>query len=96
MLESGKAVWDINPTGQQLTSTIVSKFSAKKYFNLNKGDIAARDDIGANMGSNPNESPVFVVFAQPMNLATDTPVLNCVATIDYIVELREPKALLQS
>lgn len=73
--------------------TVVSKFSAKRFFNVVdvKDNI---DDLGAVIGNNPNNGAFFNVYYQDLTGSTST--INVSVCIDYIVSFSEPHDIAQS
>jgi len=76
--------------GNTRTQTAMSKFSAKKFYNVK--DVKDNyDRLGALTDDNPSESAYFNIYYQQVNSVTDTK--NILVTIDYIVDFSEPKNL---
>jgi len=76
---------------------IVSKFSARKFFNVvDPLDNIGR--IGALMGTDPTESALWIIWGSVTGSPspTDTVKVNVNIVIDYIVKFSEPKDLARS
>jgi len=76
--------------GNTHSQSVVSKFSAKKFYNIK--DIKDNmDRLGALVDDNPSENAYFTIYYQQVNTVTDTK--NILVTVDYIVDFSEPKNL---
>lgn len=76
-------------------TTLVSKFSARKFYNV--ADI--RDNvnrIGAATSTNPSDVAEWHLWVQSQDKSTTGSGINLTVTIDYIVEFSEPKDIAQS
>lgn len=90
LLESENQKFKIHdPTKDIRPTTLVSYFSAKKYFGY-KDNMDNMIQYGADFGSNPLEEAYFVVYAQPVNQSSGQ-TLQHMTVIDYVVLLSEPK-----
>lgn len=77
------------------TSTLVKKFSAKKYYGVK--DVKDNyDDIGSRVTSNPNDAAFFRVWCGPASTTIDPAQYQFNITIDYIVLFSELKEQDQS
>ena len=98
LTEQGLTKWRYLAQAQtkgNATTTVVNKYSTKKFFNVSdvKDNI---EELGADVGSDPNDQATFAIWTGSMDTSADPPVVNAFVTIDYIVMMREPKALNQS
>jgi len=87
-----------NMTALQKSATkVVSKFSAKKFFNI-KDPLDNILRIGADVASNPSEGALWVIWGSVTGATTPTEVvkLNVNIVIDFIVKWSEPKDLSRS
>ena len=92
-IESGKGTWKMLQGDKSKPSTVISKYSAKKFFNVTDvNDNLNR--LGANVVSNPTESAEFHCWYFTLDASTETVYAQVV--VDYIVEFSEPKALASS
>ncbi len=75
--------------------TAISKFSAKKFFNLDnvKDNF---DRLGALVTANPEEQAYYMIFVQSADYANTGSEIQCLITIDYLIEYSEPVDLAQS
>lgn len=81
-------------THQRNSVRTVSKFSAKKWFQLK--DVKDNTDrIGAAVSTNPAINAFFGIWMNPLDLASDHTV-NVKVVIDYIVMFSKPKQLSRS
>ncbi len=95
MLEQGNTVSRAQPLSGINMRTLSRGFSAKKFFNVtNVKDNT--DRLGAAFGADPDEDAYFCVFVGAIDATANTPPVNCITTIDYLVVVSEPKQLLQS
>ncbi len=82
-------------TYQSRPTTMVSKFSTKKFFNVT--DVKDNlDRLGAPIGSNPTEEAYFVVWCGALDNTDDITGVNALITLEYIVSFSEPKEIAQS
>lgn len=76
---------------------VVSKYSAKKFFNVKdvKDNV---DRIGAGIGSNPTDEAVWILWGNSTGLEAGAAniQLNVNVIIDYCVSFNEPKDLTRS
>ena len=74
----------------------VSKYSAKKFFNLK--DVKDNNTrVGSPATGNPNELAVYQIYFGSLNgQGVSDYTMQCLVTIDYIVQWSEPKDLAQS
>lgn len=90
MIEQGRTSYKLgNTTNAMVNSKCVRKFSAKKFFNVKDVKDNA-DRLGAHTGSSPTEHAVFTIWAQALDLSTDAPNQQYLATVDYITLWSEP------
>lgn len=77
--------------------TLTKKFSAKRWFGV-KDVVDNKSSYGANFGYNPSDSAYYGIFVGSLDdtYTDNPPKFNIAVTIDYIVELSEPKELVQS
>lgn len=75
-------------------TTLVKKFSMKKFFGLKK--YTNRTGMGAQFGYNPTDRAWFIIYAFPQDPVRDQGEVTCYVTIEYIVMLTEPKDIAQS
>lgn len=92
MIESGRSTWNyiwygIMDEPQDLTCS----FSARKFFGVD--DVVDSNDYGGSFTQNPNKDANYVLWAQAVDQSTDVGAITFLVTIDYIVQLREPKGL---
>lgn len=93
LIEAKKGTWRTIVPSNVREQTIMSKFSARKYFNVTDvKDNQAR--IGGTMGANPTDPASFVCWYETTDNSTNT--VRSVVTIDYIVSFSEPRNLAQS
>lgn len=77
------------------TPTIVSKYSAKKFFNITDvKDNFAR--LGSLVTASPTESAIFNIWVQNLDAAHASSASRFMVTVDYIIDWSEPKDLTQS
>lgn len=83
-----------NYIGRQSKSrSVVSKFSAKKFFNVK--DVKDNTDrIGAAVTTNPTEEAFFIIWCNTLDSGSDT--YQVLVEIDYIADFSEPKDLTTS
>lgn len=72
--------------------TVTQKFSQKRFFGEKAGDRETWGD-GA---SNPTDQAYFLCMIGPNSTSGDLASVQCMATIDYIVKLHEPKDFVPS
>lgn len=96
LTEQNRCKYRMIPHGYQVRpTTICSKFSTKKFFNVK--DVKDNlDRLGAAIGSNPSEEAYFVVFCGDQAEGEDIAGVYGMVTIEYIVAFSEPKELAQS
>lgn len=93
MIEAKKGSWRTMTT-QRNTVSFITKFSAKKFFNV--VDVKDNlDRIGATVSANPTEEVYFNIWFQDLFGAASTD-QRFQITIDYIADFSEPKDLTQS
>lgn len=95
-MEMPQTRWKHVPAASARDKVVISKkFSAKRFFNVS--DVKDKDDIGADVTSNPTDVACFHIGVGPMITASATPLaISCTVNIQYIVLFREPKNLTQS
>lgn len=77
------------------TPTVVSKFSAKKFFNIT--DIKDNfDRLGSLTNTTPGEQCIFNLWVQDLDPLHAVSASRFIVTIDYIIDWSEPKDLSQS
>lgn len=96
LIEQNRCVYRMIAHGYQVKpTTLTSKFSTKKFFNVN--DVKDNlDRLGAPIGSNPGEEAYFVVFCGDQLEGEDISGVYALCTVEYIVAFSEPKELAQS
>lgn len=101
MAEQGLTKWRIKPASMLATVNndaspkIVSKFSAKKFFNItNITDNTSR--LGASINANPTEEAYFHIWGGDPAGTSDLPSLDVTYMVDYLVIFSEPRELIQS
>lgn len=93
--EARKGVTKALPNNADKNSHMSAKYSARKFYNISDvKDNVTR--IGADVGANPTDVAFFTVWAQSQNKVSTTSPIQCMVTIDYIVEFSEPKDIAQS
>lgn len=95
-IENGRGSYRlINNIGDAVKpTTCTGKFSAKKFFNVT----SVKDNltrIGASFGNNPVDPAYYQIFCRNAGGTFDNTV-RCMAVIDFVVALSEPKDLDQS
>lgn len=71
--------------------TVTKKFSARKFFGKRRSsDIVASHDYAGDASNNPNEQAIFTVYGMSVG-GNDPGEINCIATIEYVAMLTEPK-----
>lgn len=95
-MEMPQTRWKHVPAASARDKIVISKkFSAKRFFNVS--DVKDKDDIGADVTSNPTDVACFHIGVGPMITASATPLaVSCTVNVTYIVLFREPKNLTQS
>lgn len=95
-MELPNTIWKHVPAASAKDIVRITKtFSAKKFFNVT--DVKDKDDIGADVTSNPTDVACFHVGCGPMITASATPLpVSVTINVQYIVLFREPKNLTQS
>lgn len=78
---------DSTPTGMLSLSCTPSKFL---------GQPATNSNMRGTVTTTPVELAFYHVFAQGLATASDPGVVDCILTIDYLVQLTEPKDLTMS
>lgn len=83
-----------NYIGRQSKSrSVVSKYSAKKFFNVK--DVKDNTDrLGAAVTSDPSEECYFIIWCNTLDGGSDT--YQVLVEIDYIIDFSEPKDLTTS
>lgn len=79
----------------QVSSTISSYYSAKKFFNIT--DI--KDNytrLGAPVTTGPTEQAYFVFYHAPLVLGEESQEFTVMFTLEYVIEFSEPKDIPQS
>jgi hypothetical protein len=75
--------------------TVTARYSPQQFFNVTDiNDNWAR--LGAVVSSSPNEEAYFSCFVGCGNSSFNSPAVNCMATIEYVVMFSEPKELPES
>ena len=92
-IEAKKGTYALATGRQARPIKVVSKFSARKFFNC-EDTKDNRKNLGAAFGSNPTEDAYFIIWYQNETATTDT--LKFRVVIDYVVQFFEPKDLAQS
>lgn len=91
---NAKGQYKVMPTAQSAGGqyTLTATYSAKRFFNIT--DIKDNfEQLGAPFDNNPKDQAYFHVWCQPVDKLTNTGGYSGVVTIDYIVDLFEPKDL---
>jgi len=99
MMEQGLSKYMVMGSQQSLATvgsapSLSHTFSAKKFFNVKD----VRDNVtrlGAMVTANPSEVAIFNVFCGSLT-STDITSIQCLVTIDFIVQFNEPKEQIQS
>lgn len=74
------------------TCTVRMKFNSKSFFGDKSGDRETWGDAAAN----PNDQAYFLCLLGPNSIGADLGSTTCMAQIDYLVKLHEPKDLIAS
>lgn len=89
-IEAKKGTFRYSAQGQQKPVTVMSKYSAKKFYNIT--DVKDNlDRIGAPVTANPDDQGYFTTWIQTTNATTQA--VEALVVIDYIVMFSEPKDL---
>lgn len=84
-----------NALASNSATTVVHKYSAKKFFGVKDVKDNALH-LGALTGSSPTESANFIVCAGTTSEDVDLPVIQVIVTIEYIVHFSELKDIIKS
>ena len=96
LIEQNKSRYRLIPHSYEAKpTTIISKFSTKKFYNVT--DVKDNlDRLGAPTNTSPTERAFFIVFCGDSNEGEDISGVYGLVTIEYIVAFSEPKELAQS
>lgn len=89
-IEAKKGTFSTFVPDQSRPKNLVSKFSAKKFFNVKD----VKDNIptlGSSFGNTPSDASYYQLWYQTLDGSTES--IQAVVTIDYIVAMSEPKDL---
>lgn len=91
-VESGGSCYKIQPDNYtiQHPHTLTKWFDAKKWFGV-KDMADNKQDLGAQVTTNPSDVCSFVLFVGPADESTDMGAWQITVLIDYFVEFTEPK-----
>lgn len=94
LIEQGRGYTTlIDQKGGKGISKLVARYSAKRFHGVT--DVKDNIQLKATFGNNPAEGAYWVIWAACLD-GTDPSALQGQVTIDYIVQLSEPKDLTQS
>lgn len=90
--ETNLMSWKPIASGYTTEPMVKHKYSQKSFF----GDKAGDRECWGDASSNPTDQAYFLCIIGPATSTQDLPSLACVAQIDYLVKLHEPKDLVSS
>lgn len=90
--------WEMNLTAMKTITTasdrctVKAKYDQKSFF----GDRAGDRETWGDASANPNDQAYFLCILGPVNGTQDLGSTSCMAVVDYLVKLHEPKDLVSS